>query len=146
MTWQAINRQYNSVAPGFLKLIDLLLTIPATSAEAERGFSILKLTKTDDRNRMQNVSLNNLLAIKLLSLPEEAFDPAPAVNDWMKAKERRIRTSTNTSKHRGQTAGGRGQGDTPSTSAAADDLDSDSEIEVVQRESDEDDSDNQCSK
>lgn len=91
MTWLDINRRYGTMAPSFLKLIDLVLTIPATSVEAERGFSTLKLTKTDQRNSLKSISLNNLLRIKLLSAPEDGFDPTPAVDHWASACVRRTR-------------------------------------------------------
>lgn len=90
MSWAAINRQYRTdIAPNFLRLIDLILTIPATSAEAERGFSALKLLKTDTRNRLQEDSLNTLLRIVLLSPTEQEFDPSPAVQHWFNATTRR---------------------------------------------------------
>ena len=69
--------------------MDLILTIPATSAEAERGFSSMKKIKTDLRNRMQQDSLNTLLRIVLLSPPEEVFDPLSSVNLWLEACGRR---------------------------------------------------------
>ena len=93
MTWPAINRLFGDDVPAILSLVDLVLSIPATSVEAERGFSVLKLTKTENRNRLANPSLNNLLRIKLLSVPEEAFDPQPAINHWLSVCKRRMKTS-----------------------------------------------------
>lgn len=77
------------MASNFLGLVDLILTIPATSVEAERGFSTMKLIKTDPRNRMREGSLNILLRIVLLSSCEDDFDPAPAVNLWFDSCIRR---------------------------------------------------------
>ena len=91
MTWAAINRQYNDIAPDFLKLVDLVYTIPATSAEAERGFSVMKGIKTDCRNRLKEGSLNTLFRIKLLSPEEADFDPEKAVEHWMASSKRRVR-------------------------------------------------------
>ena len=89
MSWGTINQLYKDVAPNVLRLVDLLLTIPATSAEAERGFSIMKMVKTDKRNRMQGASLNTLMRIVLLSPPEDLFEPLPAVHLWFEACRRR---------------------------------------------------------
>ena len=89
MTWQTINREYHDVAPNFLQLVDLILTISATSAEAERGFSELKLLKTDNRNCLAMSSLNTLLRIRLLSPVVEAFDPGAAIEHYNKALNRR---------------------------------------------------------
>ena len=89
MTWQTINREYHDVAPNFLQLVDLILTISATSAEAERGFSELKLLKTDNRNCLAMSSLNTLLRIRLLSPVVEAFDPGAAIEHYNKALKRR---------------------------------------------------------
>ena len=89
MPWSLANRQFHRVALNFRRLVDLLLGIPATSAEAERGFSTMKLLKTKNRNRQQGPSLNTLLRIALLSPPEELFDPEPAVLHWLEACKRR---------------------------------------------------------
>ena len=40
---------YGEDTSNVLSVIDLVLTIPATSAEAERGFSVMKRIKTDFR-------------------------------------------------------------------------------------------------
>ena len=71
MTWPAINCLYGEEVPAILNMVDLVLPILATSVETERGFSVLKLTKTDNRNRLANPSLNNLLRIKLLLVPKQ---------------------------------------------------------------------------
>ena len=72
-----------------LSLIDLVLTIPATSVKAERGFSVMKRVKTDFRNKLANPALNDLLRIILLSPAEVGFDPLPAIQHWHAALQRR---------------------------------------------------------
>ena len=94
MTWADVNQYYQAIAPNFLRLVDLLLTIPATSAEAERGFSSMKLVKNKLRSRLQDSNLNNILRIVLLSPSEEEFDPAPAVDHWLQSCARRNQTQT----------------------------------------------------
>ena len=55
-SWQTINREFVGEARSVLLLIDLLLSIPATSVEAERGFSTMKLVKTDFRSKLSNTT------------------------------------------------------------------------------------------
>ena len=88
-SWSTINRQFVDITGDVLALIDLILTIPATSVEAERGFSVMKRVKTDYRNKLQNPAMNDLMRIILLSPSEAAFDPAPAIEQWYGALQRR---------------------------------------------------------
>ena len=81
-SWSTINRQFVDITGDVLALIDLILTIPATSVETERGFSVMKRVKTDYRNKLRNPAMNDLMRIILLSPSEAAFDPAPAIEHW----------------------------------------------------------------
>jgi hypothetical protein len=56
-----------------LGLIDLILTLPASSANAERGFSKMKMTKTDWQTCLRNSVLNDILMVH--------FNTA-SVKDW----------------------------------------------------------------
>ena len=69
--------------PNMLSLVDLILSIPASSAEVERGFSQLKLIKSANRSKMSQKSLNDNLAIKLSLGSDEEFDPDPAIEHWL---------------------------------------------------------------
>ena len=88
-SWSTINMQFIDVTVDVLALIDLILTIPATSVEAERGFSVMKRVKTDYRNKLRNPGMNDLMRIILLSPSEAAFDPAPAIEHWYGALQHR---------------------------------------------------------
>ena len=70
------------VCPNILSLVDLVLTIPASSADAERGFSRLKYTKTDARSRLLDTTLSDQLCIMLESCEIKHFDPSPAIDLW----------------------------------------------------------------
>ena len=59
-----------------------MLTLPASSAEVERGFSQLKILKSDIRSTLSEERLNDLLAVKLLSADIQNFDPLPAIELW----------------------------------------------------------------
>ena len=80
-----VNQHYQAIALNFLRLVDLLLIIPATSAEAERGLSSMELIKNKLRSRLQEKKLSNILRIVLLSTSEDEFDPAPAVDFWLQS-------------------------------------------------------------
>ena len=86
-SWATINRQFGDVVGNILAVIDLILSIPATSVEAERGFSIMKRVKTDFHNRLTSRALNDLLLIILLSPPEAEFEPEKVINHWFNTTE-----------------------------------------------------------
>ena len=81
-TWEDVNSKLKSVCPNILSLVDLVLTIPASSADAERGFSRLKYTKTDSRSRVSDIHLTDQLCIMLESCDIKDFDPTPAIDLW----------------------------------------------------------------
>ncbi len=54
LKWEDINIEFVEDAEHILLPVDLLLTIPAHSAECERGFSLLKTIKTDWRNKLSD--------------------------------------------------------------------------------------------
>ena len=90
--------EYSSI----LQLFDLGLTLPATSTACERGFSHMKLIKTDIRNSLSENTLSNGILIRLHSAPIDEFDPIPAIEYWLNLKERRPGTSGSTeNKNRG---------------------------------------------
>ena len=66
-----------------LALVDLLLSMPASSAICEQGFSEMKRVKTDWRSRMRNDTLIDLMRVKIESPSIEEYDPTPAVASWM---------------------------------------------------------------
>ena len=63
-------------------VIDLVLSLPAYSAECERGFSAMKLNKTDIRNRLTVTVLTDVMRIKLLSPSISEFEPTNAIHAW----------------------------------------------------------------
>lgn len=82
LTWSVINRKYSDNHQNILAVIDLVLALPASSAEVERGFSQLKILKSDIRSTLSEERLNDLLAVKLLSADIQNFDPLPAIELW----------------------------------------------------------------
>ena len=43
ITWKQVNDDLRDKCPSVLTLIDVVLSLPASSAEAERGFSLMKI-------------------------------------------------------------------------------------------------------
>ena len=86
--------EYSSI----LQLFDLVLTLPVTSTACERGFSHMKLIKTDIRNSLSENTLSNGIPIRLNSAPIDEFNPIPAIEYWLSLKERRPGTSGSTEK------------------------------------------------
>ena len=74
LDWPEINRLYSSYS-SLLSLMDLVLTLPVSTAECERGFSWLKQTKTDWRSSLHIKSLNKLMCVALESPSIAEFDP-----------------------------------------------------------------------
>lgn len=103
-SWPAINRVFKARYPCILALVDITLTLPACTAEPERGFSVMKNTKTDWRSSMGDKTLSDLMTIKMEAPPilpvienqtgevlVKAFDPVPAIELWLGKKNRRIK-------------------------------------------------------
>ena len=84
LKWTELNRRHGEECSNILSLVDLLLSIPAATAEAERGFNAMKTIKTDWRSRLSNDSINDLMVILLLSPEIKDFDPHRAIKLWLK--------------------------------------------------------------
>jgi hypothetical protein len=65
-----------------LDLVDLVLSLPASSAECERGFSVMKHTKTDYRNKLTSKTMTHVIRVKLHAAGIEEYDPTPAIHQW----------------------------------------------------------------
>ena len=79
LLWTDVLQCYGDSYYNILCVIDLIRTKPASSAENKRGFSQMKLVKTDRRSRMNNPALNDLMNIQLESPSVSSFDPDPAI-------------------------------------------------------------------
>ena len=84
LTSQYINECYRDDHPNILSLVGLYLTLPASSAECERGFSLMKVVKTDWRNKLKSSTLTYLMNIVRYSPRVGVYDPTAAVDSWFK--------------------------------------------------------------
>ncbi|KAL5020711.1 hypothetical protein ScPMuIL_002206, partial [Solemya velum] len=83
LSWKQVNEGLGNRCPNVLALVDLILSLPASSAEAERGFSQMGLVKSDWRSRLLDTSLSDLLVVKLRTPDILDFDPTEAVALWL---------------------------------------------------------------
>ena len=79
MKWVEINLRYTMNHQNILKVMDLILTLPATSSEVESRFSQMKFIKTIIRSKLSIENLNNLITIKMLAVSNDEFDQIPAI-------------------------------------------------------------------
>ena len=94
LTWQKVNRRFGKEYPHALNLFDLILSILATSAACGRGFSHMKLIKSDLRSLMKEAQLSNSLMIKLEGPGINDFDPDKAIDIWFQKCSPRPGTSS----------------------------------------------------
>ena len=96
LTWKGINEKYQATSEyqNVLLLIDLTLSISASTAECERGFRLLKQTKTDFRNRLQDSTCSDLMTVKMHTTDIDVFDPVPAIRAWDPSNRRPQQQST----------------------------------------------------
>ena len=72
-----------------LQVIDLLLTLPAHSADCERGLSHSKLVKNDWRSKLSDTDVTDCLTVELHTPAESDFCPEDAVRHGNAATVRR---------------------------------------------------------
>ena len=98
-SWKALNRSHGDQLPNVLGLIDLILTISASTAECERGFSGMKRVKSDWRARLNTSTLSDLLLVLLEGPSIDDFEPLRACQLWADHCDRRpIKRSANKKK------------------------------------------------
>jgi hypothetical protein len=82
LTWADINKCHADEFGNILRLIDLVLTIPASSAECERGFSAMRGIKTDWRNALNCETVSDLMTVLFDTPAVGQYDPMNAIVYW----------------------------------------------------------------
>ncbi|XP_014809464.1 PREDICTED: sperm flagellar protein 2 [Calidris pugnax] len=80
LTWDTVNSDYSKKYPNILTLVDLILTLPASSAETERGFSQMKLTMMHLHSNLRPESVTDFMIIQMNSPDIKKFDPQKAIH------------------------------------------------------------------
>ena len=78
--------------PQVEQLVRLLLTIPCSSAEAERSFSGLRQLKTYLRNSMSHVRLNHLAVLHVHQAMTDGIDLVAVARDFIRKSDSRLTT------------------------------------------------------
>lgn len=71
------------------QLVDICATFQASSADCERGFSLMNRIKTASRNRLEMDHLDQLMRIKSKLQADEAINLDNVYNHWRREKDRR---------------------------------------------------------
>lgn len=71
------------------QLVDICATFQASSAECERGFSLMNQIKTASRNRLKVDHLDQLMRIKSKLQANEAINLDNVYKHWRREKDRR---------------------------------------------------------
>ena len=88
-TWRSLNRSHGELYPHFLSLIDLILTVPASTSDCEKGFSAMKKIKGDWRASLRTETLSDLMCVLLDKNCISTYDPQNALHLWAADKDRR---------------------------------------------------------
>ncbi|KAG7173431.1 Zinc finger protein 862-like 12 [Homarus americanus] len=96
LSWQQINQSYGERCASFLHLVDLQLSIPASSADIECGFSQVKLIKTDWRSRLTDDHLTDLMVVQLQTVCVGNFNPDKAIPRFLTTGARHVDGYTHT--------------------------------------------------
>ena len=90
MKWCEVNKT-SGTSDNFkniLGLMDLVATLPASSAIAEQGFSIMKQTKNDWRSRLLSDKMTEIMRVQIHSSSIKEFDPLSAIHLWNSSSTR----------------------------------------------------------
>lgn len=71
-----------------LHLVRIMLVLPVSSAQCERGFSTQKRIKSDIRSALNPNTVEDLIRISVEGPPLETFDASVSVKRWMEEGQR----------------------------------------------------------
>ena len=91
--WQDINKALRPLGTvdKVLRVIDLILSIPATSSANERDFSVMSLIKTNRKSWLKNKTLSDLMVINRETPSIKEYNPTDDVNLWISSGMRKPR-------------------------------------------------------
>lgn len=74
---------FGKIGDEFQKLVDIANTFCISSADAERGFSLMNLIMTDIRNKLKIETTSNLMIIRSINVPLSRFKADELVKTWL---------------------------------------------------------------
>lgn len=74
---------FGSKGDEFQKLINIANTFCVSSADAERGFSLMNIIMTDIRNRLKIETTADLMLIRSINMPVTELNPKECVKIWL---------------------------------------------------------------
>ena len=77
----------------FNHVLKIMKIIPTSTADCERGFSMLKRFKSELRNRLKLKFVSDMMSVKLNTVPFKEVDTTPFVESWFNKKARRLNSS-----------------------------------------------------
>ena len=83
VTWQELHRKFSTEAPNVFILIDLVLSLPVSTAECEREFNTMKQIKNNWRSSLASDTINDLMTILLCSPDISNYNPNEAIQLWL---------------------------------------------------------------
>ena len=91
--WQDIKKALRPLGTvdKVLRVIDLILSIPATSSANERDFSVMSLIKTNRKSWLKNKTLSDLMVINRETPDIKEYNPTDDVNLWISSGMRKPR-------------------------------------------------------
>lgn len=89
LSWSTVNDLYISRVPNILSLVDHVLSLPAGTSECERGFSQMKIIKSQWRNTLKSSSMTLLMTIQLNSESVAKWNPEKSIFHWNRNAKRR---------------------------------------------------------
>jgi hypothetical protein len=86
----ASTEYYLSRHPHMTQLWQVILTLPASTASCERGFSTQSLIKSFGRCALNITTLDALMRTAMVKIPMESLDFEDIWERWMSVKDRRF--------------------------------------------------------
>ena len=84
--WKSLFLDAKLLYPEIYKLISIILILPLTTVDCERGFSVHKITKNKLRNRLTDENVDSCLRVILEGPPLENFDFEKCYVKWKSDK------------------------------------------------------------
>jgi hypothetical protein len=86
----ASTEDYLSIFPHITQFWQVILTLPASTASCERGFSTQNLIKSYGRCALNITTLDSLMRIAMAKIPMESLDFEDIGERWMSVNDRRL--------------------------------------------------------